>query len=32
MILSALSRGLALVEAEMPKGSMAAVGLGYNSI
>ena len=32
MILSALSRGLASVETEMPRGSMAAVGLGYEEI
>ncbi|XP_051173749.1 fatty acid synthase-like [Leptopilina boulardi] len=32
MILSALSRGLASIETEMPKGSMAAVGLGYEEI
>ncbi|XP_043468912.1 fatty acid synthase-like [Leptopilina heterotoma] len=32
MVLAALSRGLASVEAEMPRGSMAAVGLGYEEI
>ncbi|XP_051174620.1 fatty acid synthase-like [Leptopilina boulardi] len=32
MVLSALCRGLASVETEMPKGSMAAVGLGYEEI
>ncbi|XP_043468900.1 fatty acid synthase-like [Leptopilina heterotoma] len=32
MVLAALSRGLASVETEMPRGSMAAVGLGYEEI
>ncbi|XP_051173561.1 fatty acid synthase-like [Leptopilina boulardi] len=32
MILSAYYRGLASVETDMPKGSMAAVGLGYEEI
>ncbi|XP_051160200.1 fatty acid synthase-like [Leptopilina boulardi] len=32
MVLAALCRGLASVETEMPKGSMAAVGLGYEEI
>ncbi|XP_051160333.1 fatty acid synthase-like [Leptopilina boulardi] len=32
MVLSALSRGLASVETELPKGSMAAVGLSYEEI
>ena len=32
MILSALSRGLASVEAKLPTGSMAAVGLGFDDI
>ena len=32
MVLSALSRGLASVESDLQKGSMAAVGLGYEKI
>ncbi|XP_051172618.1 fatty acid synthase-like [Leptopilina boulardi] len=32
MILSAFYRGLASIETKMPKGSMAAVGLGYEKI
>ncbi|XP_012541735.1 fatty acid synthase [Monomorium pharaonis] len=32
MILSAYSRGLASIETELPYGSMAAVGLGYEDI
>ncbi|XP_043469513.1 fatty acid synthase-like [Leptopilina heterotoma] len=32
MVLAALSRGLTSVETELPRGSMAAVGLGYEEI
>lgn len=32
MILSAYSRGLASIETKLIKGSMAAVGLGYNQV
>ena len=32
MVLSALSRGLASIESDLQKGSMAAVGLGYEKI
>lgn len=32
MILSALSRGLASIESDLIRGSMAAVGLGYQEI
>ncbi|XP_043469677.1 fatty acid synthase-like [Leptopilina heterotoma] len=32
MVLSALSRGLASVETDLLRGSMAAVGLGYEEI
>ncbi|XP_043463802.1 fatty acid synthase-like [Leptopilina heterotoma] len=32
MVLSSLSRGLASVETKMPRGSMAAVGLGYEEL
>ena len=32
MILSALSRGLASVESELPRGSMAAVGLSFEAV
>ena len=32
MVLSALSRGMASVESNLPRGSMAAVGLGYEDV
>lgn len=32
MVLSALSRGMAWVESNLPKGSMTAVGLGYEDL